>query len=423
MTFVRAQRYLTEKSRAASGEHFFSLCMRLGRIHAGIRKVCVSDNADGACRAAYLERILLCAGYRVGRMTRQETEDLRSRIRLDGQPISHKQVCELTEQIMQGIDGLRKGLGESAPGSFDSEQKICALAMLAFCCHGCDVIIFEAARDHASDPMSAAAPYTLVMPCGFGTKDTAQSKKQAQDACLAIKRGTREVVTGFTGGEVYNLISQACAAAGSRLTVPAKSEAVVKESALAKTEFTYRGKGPYRLHSSYSVQFEAALAAIEACFALRRDGVRLPGAAIASGLQSAEVPLCFDVLTVRPGVIVSVASSNEDVRALLCALHQKQTSFGGRVVLCVQGTPDKLLTAFDKEFASEDAYAVEEIIYVGQDAPQHETIKITACTTVKRAAKHILAHTDPDVTVLCPGTPAFAHSIKQAVNDALIGLS
>jgi len=423
MTFVRAQRYLTEKSRAASGEHFFSLCMRLGRIHAGIRKVCVSDNADGACRAAYLERILLCAGYRVGRMTRQETEDLRSRIRLDGQPISHKQVCELTEQIMQGIDGLRKELGESAPGSFDSEQKICALAMLAFCCHGCDVIIFEAARDHASDPMAAAAPYTLVMPCGFGTKDTAQAKKQAQDACLAIKRGTREVVTGFTGGEVYNLISQACAAAGSRLTVPAKSEAVVKESALAKTEFTYRGKGPYRLHSSYSVQFEAALAAIEACFALRRDGVRLPGAAIASGLQSAEVPLCFDVLTVRPGVIVSVASSAEDVRALFCALHQKQTSFGGRVVLCVQGTHEKLLTAFDKEFASEDAYAVEEIIYVGQDAPQHETIKITACATVKRAAKHILAHTDPDVTVLCPGTPAFAHSIKQAVNDALIGLS
>ena len=423
MTFVRAQRYLTEKSRAASGEHFFSLCMRLGRIHAGIRKVCVSDNADGACRAAYLERILLCAGYRVGRMTRQETEDLRSRIRLDGQPISHKQVCELTEQIMQGIDGLRKELGESAPGSFDSEQKICALAMLAFCCHGCDVIIFEAARDHASDPMSVAAPYTLVMPCGFGTKDTAQAKKQAQDACLAIKRGTREVVTGFTGGEVYNLISQACAAAGSRLTVPAKSEAMVKESALAKTEFTYRGKGPYRLQSSYEVQFEAALAAIEACYALRRDGVRLPGAAIAAGLQRAEVSLCFDVLTVRPGVIVSVASSAEDVRALLCALHQKQTSFGGRVVLCVQGTHEKLLTAFDKEFASEDAYAVEEIIYVGQAAPQHETLKITACTTVKRAAKHILAHTDPDVTVLCPGTPAFAHSIKQAVNDALIGLS
>lgn len=423
MTFVRAQRYLTEKAKAASGEQFFALCMRLGRIHAGIRKVCVSDNVDGACRAAYLESILLSAGYRVGRMTRQETDGLRSRIRLDGQPVSHKQVCELTEQIMQGIEGLRKDQGEDAPESFDCEQKICALAMLAFCCHGCDVIIFEAARDHASDPMSVAAPYTLVMPCGFGTKDTAQAKKQAHDASLAIKRGTREVVTGFTGGEVYNLISQACAAAGSRLTVPAKSEALVKESALAKMEFTYRGKGPYRLHSSYSVQFEAALAAIEACFALRRDGVRLPGAAISAGLQKAEVPLCFDVLTVRPGVIVSVTGSAEDVRALLCALHEKQTSFGGRVVLCVQGTYDKLLTAFDKEFGADSAYAVEQIIFVGANAPQHETIKVTACATIKRAAKCILSHTDPDTTVLCPGDPAFVHGIKQAVNDALIGLS
>lgn len=423
MTFVRAQRYLKENAQAASAEHFFALCMRLGRIHTGIRKVCVSNNVDGACRAAYLESILLSAGYRVGRMTGQETEDLRSRIRLDGQPISHKLVCELTEQIMQGIDGLRKESGDNALGGFDSEQKICALALLAFCCHGCDVIIFEVARDYASDSMSVAAPYSLVMPCGFGIKDTAQAKKQAHDACLAIKRGTREVVTGFTGGEVYNLISQACAAAGSRLTVPAKSEAVVKESSLAKMEFTYRGKGPYRLHSSYSVQFEAALAAIEACFALRRDGVRLPGVAIAAGLQKAEVPLCFDVLTVRPGVIVSVTESAEDVCALLGAMHQKQTSFGGRVVLCVQGTPDKLLAAFEKEFSTEDSYAVEEIIYVGQGELLHESLPVTACATAKRAAKHILSHTDPEVTVLCTGTPAFAHNIKEAVGDALIGLS
>ena len=423
MTFVRAQRYLKEQAKPCSNEHFFALCMRLGRIHTGIRKICVSDNVCGSCRAAYLESILLAAGYRVGRMSSRETDGLRSRIRLDGQPISHKQVCELTEQIMQGIDGLYKELGEDVVGTFAGEQKMCALAMLAFCCHGCDVIIFEAARDHASDPMSIAAPYTLVMPCGFGTRDTAAAKKQAQDACLAMKRGTREVVTGFTGGEVYNLISQACAAAGSRLTVPAKSEALVKESALAKMEFTYRGKGPYRLHSSYSVQFEAALAAIEACFALRRDGVRLPGAAIAAGLQKAEAPLCFDVLTVRPGVIVSVIGSAEDTRALFAALHERKNSFGSRVVLCVQGAPDKLISAFEKEFSAEDSYAIEEIIFVGANAPQHETIKVTACATIKRAAKSVLSHTDPDATVLCLGDPAFAHGIKQAVNDALIGLS
>ena len=423
MTFVRAQRYLKEQSKAASTEHFFALCMRLGRIHTGIRKICVSDHVGGACRAAYLESILLSAGYRVGRMTRQETDGLRSRIRLDAQPISHKQVCDLTEQIMKGIDGLYKELGEETVGTFDSEQKICALAMLAFCCHGCDVIIFEADKDHASDPMAIAEPYTLVMPCGFGTRDTALAKKQAQGACLAIKRGTREVITGFTGGEVYNLISQACAAVGSRLTVPAKSEALISESSLARTEFTYRAKGPYRLHSSYAVQIEAALAAIEACYALRRDGVRLPGQAIAAGLQKAEVPLCFDVLTVRPGVIVSVIGTAEDTRALFDALHEKQNSFGGKVVLCVQQPVDKLITAFEKEFSTGQGYAIHEIIYVGQSALQHEQISVNVCATVKRAAKCILSHTDPDVTVLCMGDPAFAHGIKEAVSDALIGLS
>lgn len=426
MTFVRAQRYLQAAEKAATQEQFFSLCMRLGRIHTGIRKICVCDNVSGSCRAAYIESILLAAGYRVGRMTKEATDGLRSRIRLDGEMISHKLVCELTEQVMQGIEGLAKERGESEIPTFDSEQKTCALALMAFCCHGCDVIIFEASWDHASDPMQVAAPYTLVMPCGLGTRDTAQAKKQAAQACQTIHRGTREVITGFVGGEVYNLLSQACAAAGSRLTVPAKSEAAVSESSLARTAFTYRGKGPYLLHSSFEVQFEAALAAIEACYALRRDGVRLPGAAIMAGIKNAQVPLCFDVLTVRPGIVVSVAGSAEDLRALFSAVHQRSHSFGGRVVLCVQEMHEKLLAAFDKEFGAESGFAVQEVLWVGEMGKlpaQYASLSVKNCATVKKAARQVLGYTDSDTTVLCIGDPAFAYGIKQALNDALIGLS
>lgn len=427
MTFVRAQRYLLAGESAASSEHFFALCMRLGRIHTGIRKICVSANVHGSCRAAYLESILLSAGYRTGRMTKQPTDGLRSRIRIDGQAISHKEVSELTEQVMQGIDGLHRELGEQNVADFDSEQRLCALALLAFCCHGCDFIIFEAGEDLANDPMWVSAPYTLVMPCGFGTRDTALAKKQATGAGQAIRRGTREVVIGFAGGEVYNLISQACAAAGSRLTVPAKSEAVVSEASLSRTVFTYRGKGPYRLHSSFEVQFEAALAAIEACYALRRDGVRLPGPAIVSGIQKAEVPLCFDVVTVRPGIVVSVAGSTEDWRALFGALHQKSSSFGGRVVLCANQSMDKLLAAFDKEFGAQDSgFAMQEVLFVGEIGKmpaQYESLPVKSCTSVKKAARQLLSYTDSEVTVLCVGDPAFAYAIKEAVGDALIGLS
>lgn len=428
MTYVRAQRYLTADHPAATAEHFFALCMRLGRIHAGgIRKICLSDNVSGSCRAAYLESILLSAGYRVGRIAKQPTDGLRSRIRINGQPISHKEVSDLTEQIMQGIDGLRRELGEDVVAAFDSEQKICALALLAFCCNGCDFIIFESSKDPTSDPMWISAPYTLVMPCGFGTRDTAQAKKMAGESCRAIRRGTREVIIGFAGGEVYNQISQACAAAGSRLTVPAKSEAVVTESSLNRTEFTYRGKGPYLMHSSYEVQFEAALAVIEACYALRRDGVRLPGTAIAAGIKKAQVPLCFDVVTVRPGIVVSTTGTAEDVRALFSALHQKSNSFGGKIVLCVQQSPEKLLAAFEKEFGSaEDGFAVQELFLVGEAGKlpaQYAHLPICSCTTAKKAARQLLSYTDSDVTVLCVGDPAFAYSIKEAVTDALIGLS
>ncbi len=420
MTFVRAQRYLLADASGATGEQFAALCTRLGRVQAGIRKIAVSANLGGSCRIAYLESILLAAGYRVGVWTRMGTDDLRSRVRIDGQPISHKQVCDLCEQIMKESGDM---CTEENLVEFSSEQKLCALALLAFCCHGCDVVLLDISEDCTQDPMWVAAPYTLVMPCGFGTRDTALAKKQAVQLSRAVRRGTREVITGFVGGEVYNLLSQACAAAGSRLTVPAKSEATVSEQSLGRTVFTYRGKGPYRLHASFEVQFQAALAAIEACYALRRDGVRLPGQAMMAGLQKAEVPVCFDVVTVRPGVIVSAATTQEDVRALTHALHQKSNSFGGRVVLCVGQSPDKLLAAFDKEFAAEEGYAVGEVIYVGQNAPQCEQVLLTVCTTPKRAAKHILSLTDPDVTVLIVGEHKFAHAIKEAVTDALIGLS
>lgn len=422
MTFVRAQRYLSAPAKGAPPEQFAALCTRLGRIQAGIRKIAVSANRSGGCRIEYLESILIAAGYRVGVWTRMGEDDLRSRIRIDGQPIRHKQVCELCEQIMKEIDGMS---GEGTAVEFCSEQKLCALALLAFCCHGCDVVLLDVSEDCAQEPMWVASPYTLVMPCGFGTKDTALAKKQAMQISRAVRRGTREVIMGFVGGEVYNLLSQACAQAGSRLTVPAKSEATVSEQSLSKTVFTYRGKGPYRLHGSFEVQFEAALAAIEACYALRRDGVRLPGQAMMAGLQNAQMPVCFDVLTVRPGVIVSAAVTREDERVLLHALHQKTGSFGGRVVLCTESDPDKLLAAFEKEFGAEQGYAAEEVIFVGQNVPQAqaEQTALTVCTTPKRAAKRILSLTDPDVTVLAVGAPQFAYAIKQAVSDALIGLS
>ena len=207
------------------------------------------------------------------------------------------------------------------------------------------------------------------------------------------------------------------------MTVPAKSEASVSEQSLGKTVFTYRGKGPYRLHSCFEVQIEAALAAIEACYALRRDGVRLPGQAMAAGLQRAQVSLSFDVITVRPGVIASAACTQEDVRALLAALHERSSSFGGKVVLCTEQAPDVLLAAFEKEFSADDAYAVQEIIWVGQGTAQTEVVQATVCLTPKRAAKRILSLTDPDTTVLIVGIPKFVQAIKEATTDALIGLS
>ena len=420
MTFVRAQRYLLAAASSATAEQFAALCTRLGRIQVGIRKIAVSANASGSCRIRYLESILLAAGYRVGVWSRIGSDDLRSRIRLDGQPISHKQVCELCEQILKEINAMQ---ADEADVDFSSEQKLCALALMAFCCHGCDVVILDVSEDCTLDPMWVCAPYTVVMPCGLGTRDTSLAKKQAAQISRAVRRGTREVISDFVGGEVYNLLSQACAASGSRLTVPAKSEAVIGEQSLGRTVFTYRGKGPYCLHSSYEVQIEAAMAAVEACYALRRDGVRLPGQAMVAGLQKAEVPVCFDVVTVRPGVVVSAVSTQEDARALLAALHQKTNSFGGKIVLCVSLVPDKLLAAFDKEFGAEQGYAVQEVIFVGQNAPQPEGVALTACTTPKRAAKRILSLTDPDTTTLVVGEAKFVYAIKEAVTDALIGLS
>lgn len=427
MTYTRAERYLRSRAESAAPEHFLALCMKLGRIHTGIRKICVNANQSGTCRMDYLESILLAAGYHVGRWTRAENDGLRSRIRIDGKSISHKEVSDLTEQVMSGIDGLRRELGEQTVAPFDSEQRLCALALLSFCCHGCDFILFDISEDCLKDPMWVASPSTLVMPCGFGTRDTALAKKQAAQTCQVIRRGTREVITGFVGGEVYNLISRACASAGSRLTVPAKSEAAVTQSSLSRTVFTYRTRGPYLMHSSYAMQFEAVLAAVEACYALRRDGVRLPGPAIVAGVQRASVPICFDVLTVRPGVIVNAAATAEEYREMFAALKEKKASFGTRLVLCVQQSPDKLLVSFDKELSADrDGFGVEELIFVGDPAnlpPQHGQLLTVSCATLKKAARQILSYTDPDITVLCIGDPAFAYGIKQAVSDALIGLS
>lgn len=388
MKYVNSQKYMNGFSRSGEGFEISSkrlrlLCERLGRVELGAKYICLPHGGAGHACAVMLENVMLKAGHKVGRISASAWMDSRNSIFVSGAVPS-------IDDYNRAVAELKSAVQKLSEERFCMEEAVFALGLLLCRLNGCEYMILEGLSDGEHSLDAVCAPYDMiVMPTVYeshGATDT------VSPLCSAIRRGTREVVSGNQKSEVYNKISNACAMSGVRLYIPVKAQFEAVEVSARKLVFNYGGREGYSMRSPSYVLRDCAMTVIESSLALRRGGLKLPWGSIMEGIAATAESGCFELISASPIIITDSASCREEAELLLKTYFES----------CAHGEEKSLILCVPA--------GMNEILPENTDG-----IKIIYCENVAVAAEQAVAECDDNTALICFGGLEFSHEMKTEI--------
>ena len=392
-------------SSMISQKRIRDLCEQLGRVNLGMRYISLPRSTAGHACAVMLESVIKAAGYKVGRITATADFDPKASIFID------RAVPDIND-MSRSVAEIRSFIKANPNDTYYKEEIVFALSLLLCKLSDCTFVILEGLFDKNCSLDAVCAPYDLiVMPTVYDTNDALSAIKPQ---CEAIRRGTREVISGNQKSDVYNCISNACAMSGVRLYIPVKAQFTVVEQSVKKLAFEYGGKDGYVLRSPSYMLRDSAITVIEAALAIRRSGFKLPGSAIAEGLLAATDTACFDVISVMPMIISDAASGREEIELLLktCSDAGMDTE---KLSLCIRTNSIEDIKKVAGWFENT---RIERLIAVSDDAECFENTAEYAddtvvCNGVSAAAKEVfVSMAEQKSPLICLGSLELATEFK-----------
>jgi folylpolyglutamate synthase/dihydropteroate synthase len=377
-----------------SSKRVLELCLALGRVNIGLRCVVVPEGGAGHAIAVMLESVLKSSGHSVGRITSVGAFDSRASVYINGE-------IPAIEDYNSAVAALKSAAKRDPEAGYTREETTFVLGLLLAKTCGCEYVILEglSGKDYSLD--SVCAPYDLiVMPTVYDSETASERVKVLGDA---IRRGTREVVSGNQKSEIYNVISNACAISGVRLYIPLKAQFEVGEVTARKLIFSYSGRDGFMLKSPSYLLRDCAMTVIESALAIRRGGVKIPWSDITAGLSLANETLCFDMLAISPLILVDSAS-NVDEAAML--LKTAEEALGEKALNGIAIAIPKDLINVQKVFENKGITQVMVLSDSGDDG---------CYDSVKKLSGAVVKSWRSGVGVICLGGAELAANMKDEI--------
>jgi len=359
MTYLNARKTLllapTKPPKAHPNDRLYCLLHLLGDPHQKMRYIRIAgSNAKSVC-GTMLESILAVSEHNVGFLVVSDLENPRRAIRINGVEISEEDITTTMSQVRASVNLMKKRactaknvltnggmlsadhasipaslLENEASFDLTGSEFLLFIALLIFRKYGCQFCIIEC-DDHAYDPsLILPSPLAAVI---SGTIPT--SKPHELEAIKRyIKSGIMEIVSAPQNGEAYKMISDACAAAHCRLSVPARSTIQVTRATLHETHFSYRGRD-YRLSICGNFQILNAVTVMEAVRMLRRCGIPVSNEAEREGLEKARIPARFEFISYEPYILVDSAYKADSLKTVCDAIAELCDFTDKEVILCL----------------------------------------------------------------------------------------
>lgn len=336
MTYLHAMQYLFGKGtakdlsapspRAASRESSGAYTEFLAALGSTEPKFyCCLFTADraGLLCAAYCRSALMAAGISVGEVLDSSMSKPEEALRINGAPVlptAVRELCHQARALEQKLLRARSSPQKEGdhtpppvPEAFSATERCGAVLPRLFADAGCRVLLLIG---QISDPRIRAlanrSPASTIAVLSAGEHKPLQS----------FPNGTTEVICPTCSSEVFHRVTDACARAGSRLSVIASSQVERHLPSLFSQTFSYRSLTDCTLRCGSQVALRYALLAAEALFSLARLGCRIAEDAMREGFAAVSFPCFFAPISIRPLLITHALHDPDDVDALMLTLEE-----------------------------------------------------------------------------------------------------
>ncbi len=424
MTYEEAKAYIEEVSRTGSIlglENIKNLMKELGDVQEKLHILHIAGTNGKGSVGAFIESVLLEAGYRVGRYTSPVVFEPFEVWRINQKNIAMEDYLECLEEVKTACERmLAKEMVQ--PTVFEVET---ALAFLYFYKKKCDYVLLEVGMGGETDATNLiTAPVCSVITSismdhmqflGNSLAEIARAKAGI------IKEGC-PVVTGSTQkAEALDEIQKMAEYKGARLLIAEENQIKNVEIALEGISYEHERLGRVQLKLAGMYQIENSNLAITVC----KEVLQLPEEIIVKGLEKATWPGRFEVLSKKPLIILDGAHNEDAAEKLFATLkmhftNQKITYIIGvladkeheKMLMRMLPMAERIFTVTPpNKRALAGEILAEEVRSFGHDA--------VFCESMNRAAELALANVEEDGVILAFGSLSYLAVLKEAFLERL----
>ncbi|KAB2338730.1 bifunctional folylpolyglutamate synthase/dihydrofolate synthase [Cytobacillus depressus] len=335
---------------------------RMKSVHIG------GTNGKGST-VTYLRSILQEAGYAVGTFTSPYFEQFNERISLNGVPISDEEIVRLANDIYPLAVELEKtDLG--GPTEFEI---ITAMAFQYFGnVNPVDIVLFEVGLGGRFDSTNIVLPILSII-TNIGLDHTGilgdTHAAIAFEKAGIIKPGI-SIVTAVKQEEAINVIKEKAAEMKSPIYLLGEQMAIKAHHSTEKGE-VFTLKSPYKEWDNLEISMagkhqteNAALAVMAAEVLNKFYAFLIEDEHIYTGFQKAYWPGRFEIISLKPTIVIDGAHNEEGISALVSELNNRYKN--NKISLIFTALADKKL---DKMIMKLDAIA-DKITFVEFNYPR-----------------------------------------------------
>ena len=384
-------------------ERITELLSLMGDPQDKLKVVHVAGTNGKGSFTAMLTSVLRAAGYKVGSFTSPAVEGPCDSYRINCMRITDDELDKAVSAVAPFAEKMKE-----KPTEF---EVMTAAAYSLFEREGCDIAVVECGLGGTGDSTNVIKSPLLSVITNVELDHTDRLGKTlaeiASHKAGIIKKG-RPVVWGGGEGEAFGVISRKALEMNAPLTVSDPERLAVKHLDLNGCDIEFDGE---KLHLSLLGlhQPKNALNVLTAVEALRREGISIPDDAVKAGLDHAEWPARFEILSRDPYVIFD-GSHNPDGVAL--AAGSIEMLFPDKKAALLMGV------MADKDYKKYPALlerAAEKVFTVTPDNPR-------ALDAEKLAECFKAAGMQADACVSVPDAVKSAYSYAAANNIPLIAM-
>lgn len=317
MTYENALQYIHSRLRfgiKTGLDRIERLCNLIGDPQDSLKIVHIAGTNGKGSTCAMLARVFKTAKLKTGLFISPYIEDFCERIQINGQPIGHDELADLTEQIIPLVEQIER------EGDYPTEFEIVtAIAFKYFYDKGCDYVICETGLGGRLDSTNVIKHPLATVITAIGMDHTGilgdTIEQITAEKCGIIKPEGITVSYPLQQKAAMNIIESTAKEKNNKLTVPSLDELSIFSCQLDGSRICYKDE-IYNVSLPGEHQIYNALTVIETCHELQKIGVPLHQNDIEHGVLHVDFPCRFEIMSHFPLIIMDGAHNSHAMNML-----------------------------------------------------------------------------------------------------------